>query len=595
MASFFLRSRPTANWSTGAKALGDKVISTSTTAFLGILFEVTTAGTSSGSEPSWNATIGSTTTDSGGVVWTTRGGAGIWQASKTYAVGDRVCRVSQTSYNSASSCVWKCTTGGTSAGSEPSWPTTITSGTTTQTDGGVTWTAIVCGTWDDANPFIAALLKDTANSTIKVAAGDKLYVSKTHAESTTPSNFTPMSIVFPGSSASPNLLICCDDTGQLSTPTAVATSGSIAVSAASAFSAMAFGGHAYVYGIAFANNCTSGGCHIQLPGNSGVASNLGLYFDHCSFTLANNTSSQFQVGGSNGTHVEIVFDNTTLIFGNSNQSLTVYSCQWLWKNTGSGAFGGSIPSSGVINTNSGSQTIGNVTFEGVDLTGVGANTLFSLQYYVGGVKFKLANCKLSASTTLIASVSDANLGFSVANIDIINCDSGATNYKVRRAAGAGSINDNTVNVRSGGASDGTTAIAWKLVSNSDAQFAFPLESFPLATWNDNSGSSKTATVEVLTDSVSALNNDDIWLEVEYLADSGDPLGGFANNAKSNILASNAAQTSSTATWTTTGITNVMKQKLQVSFTPQQKGPVTARVKLAKASATVYVDPVLSIA
>jgi hypothetical protein len=102
-------------------------------------------------------------------------------------------------------------------------------------------------------------------------------------------------------------------------------------------------------------------------------------------------------------------------------------------------------------------------------------------------------------------------------------------------------------------------------------------------------------VEILTDSVTALNNDDIWMELEYLPNSSDTQGSLVNDSKSNILAANAAQPTSTATWTTTGITNVMKQKLQITFTPGQKGAVRARVFLAKASTTVYVDPVVSIA
>src|SRR6266404_2999756 len=170
MANLFVRSRPTANSTTGVKTLGQKVISTSTTTGLGVCFEVTTGGTSSGSEPSWNLTVGGTTTDSGGVVWTTRGAAGIYIVSKTWALGDRVCKISQTSLSSASSVVWECTTAGAGGGTEPAWPTSITAGTTTQTDSSAVWTARACTTWDNANPFIKALLQDTSNSTVRTAA-----------------------------------------------------------------------------------------------------------------------------------------------------------------------------------------------------------------------------------------------------------------------------------------------------------------------------------------------------------------------------------------------------------------------------------------
>jgi hypothetical protein len=61
------------------------------------------------------------------------------------------------------------------------------------------------------------------------------------------------------------------------------------------------------------------------------------------------------------------------------------------------------------------------------------------------------------------------------------------------------------------------------------------------------------------------------------------------------LTTPAAQTASTATWTTTGLTTPNTQKLEVTFTPQKKGLVQARVVLAKASKTIYVDSKLTVA
>jgi hypothetical protein len=50
-------------------------------------------------------------------------------------------------------------------------------------------------------------------------------------------------------------------------------------------------------------------------------------------------------------------------------------------------------------------------------------------------------------------------------------------------------------------------------------------------------------------------------------------------------------TSSAASW---GGSPAHTQKLQVTFTPQMKGPVKARIFVAKPSITVYVDPLLTI-
>lgn len=58
----------------------------------------------------------------------------VRQNSTAYAAGDRVL------YPDKAGFVLVCTTAGTSAASAPSWPASITSGTTTLTDGTAVWT-----------------------------------------------------------------------------------------------------------------------------------------------------------------------------------------------------------------------------------------------------------------------------------------------------------------------------------------------------------------------------------------------------------------------------------------------------------------------
>jgi hypothetical protein len=62
-----------------------------------------------------------------------------------------------------------------------------------------------------------------------------------------------------------------------------------------------------------------------------------------------------------------------------------------------------------------------------------------------------------------------------------------------------------------------------------------------------------------------------------------------SDAKTNYLATAADQTDSSESWTTTGLTTPVKQKLAVTFTPQEKGVIMWRVVLSKPSVTVYVD------
>lgn len=152
----------------------------------------------------------------------------------------------------------------------------------------------------------------------------------------------------------------------------------------------------------------------------------------------------------------------------------------------------------------------------------------------------------------------------------------------------------TTLVRTGGASDGTTALSWKVVSDTTATFNRPFITQEIVQWNETTGSSVTATVEILHDSATNLTDAEVWVEVMYLGTSGVPLGEWISDRKADVLASAADQTTSGATWTTTGMSNPNKQKLSVTFTPQEKGFVHARVCIAKASKTLYVCPKLEL-
>jgi hypothetical protein len=113
-------------------------------------------------------------------------------------------------------------------------------------------------------------------------------------------------------------------------------------------------------------------------------------------------------------------------------------------------------------------------------------------------------------------------------------------------------------------------------------------------WNETTGSSITVTIETVTDNVT-LTDAEAWIEVEYLGTSGFPLGIWTSDRIANAtLGTPANQTSSSETWTTTGLATPVKQKLAVSFTPQEKGLIRARVAVAKASTTMYYDPLLTV-
>jgi len=172
-----------------------------------------------------------------------------------------------------------------------------------------------------------------------------------------------------------------------------------------------------------------------------------------------------------------------------------------------------------------------------------------------------------------------------------NCDNADTNYQMWIEDYTGSVKHETTLIKTSGASDGTTGISWKMATTANAEYPIlALKSPEFMVWNDTTGSSKTVTVDILHDSATNLTDAEVWLEVQYLGTSGYPDSTFISDAKADVLATAADQSTAGGTWTTTGMTNPNTQQLSVTFTPQEKGPFICRVLLAKASYTIYVDP-----
>ncbi|RUX95816.1 hypothetical protein [Mesorhizobium sp. M7D.F.Ca.US.004.01.2.1] len=173
-------------------------------------------------------------------------------------------------------------------------------------------------------------------------------------------------------------------------------------------------------------------------------------------------------------------------------------------------------------------------------------------------------------------------------IDAMRVGSTGVNYNQYRGRYTGSLVEETTIVHTGGASNGTTPISWKIVTTANATWHFPFEAPPIAIWNDTTGSAVTATVECRAAAIP--NDDELWLEVEYLGDASSPQASFVSDVKATLLTAAAAQASSSESWGG----STASFKLDVTFTPQQKGWVLARVKAGKASSTFYVDPKVTL-
>ena len=232
---------------------------------------------------------------------------------------------------------------------------------------------------------------------------------------------------------------------------------------------------------------------------------------------------------------------------------------------------------------------GRAFVSGVDLSGMAAGTNI-VQVASGGSanSFMLADCKMPASWTgnlLAGAVSGSGITPGI-RVALHNCDGVDTNYRIWEEDNYGSVKSETTIVRTGGATDGTTPLSWKLTSTALTQY--PIGIFytgERAQWNELIGSSKTLSLEIVHDSQGSgtagrFTDEEIWLEAMALSTSGFPLGTWVRDNKANYLATPTNQTDSGATWTTTGLTTPLKQVLSVTVTPQEKGHILYRVAFA---------------
>ena len=411
------------------------------------------------------------------------------------------------------------------------------------------------------------------------AAGDRILVNSAHAE-THAGNYT-----FPGTNASPNQILSVTPTGA--SGISALTKGA-AFNVSSGSTGLGWLGSFYAYGCVF-NISTSS----SVGGSFGAGSTAVATLEDCDFLMTSTGASgswnfgSTTIGGGGRT----VLVNPTFRIGNAGQRV-VYHSHVIIK-------GGQWSASGTLNpagvfapTTAGRGQL--LEVYGFDFSNLNA-AINLIGGFQGGSAAKFYGCKLPASWTG-APIASASV-LPGQRVEMYNCDSGDTNYRLWIRDYGGDITTETTYYRTGGASDGTTSYSFKMTTTANVAWpASSLYSQDLLIWNDTTGSSVTVTCEIEHAGVGGgtggrLTDREAWLEVVGLATSGVPLATVSDDACADVITTAADQADSSESWAGS-LGSAVKQKLAVTFTPQEKGWVLCRVHLAKPSVTMYFDPKL---
>jgi len=485
-----------------------------------------------------------------------------WAALTVYGAGSIVRQLAAPAVGSER--CFRTAAGGTSGATEPVW--VLTKGAAQPADGTVTdWVEV---TGNETYGWTAAHAR-LANALAWMAAGDTVWLSNNHAET----QATDLTLTSPGTAALPCMVLCVVDTAT--PPTTIATTATITTTSPGDMYIL---GIIYIYGVTFNAGTTGTSSPLYL----GSITPTYIVLDTCNLKIITTSTTShiyFGIVGASAVNDDclIILKNTNIQFAAIAQALYFRHGKIFWIG---GTITGSVFPSVLIKSNVSVAS----TFElnGCDLSPIGASALV-LGSTACASTVKIKNCKLGANAVVLSGTIPGQGGVEVL---LDNCHSGDLNYRFEHHKYQGSIiqADNCYL---------NAAFSMKMTPITGAAYISPLESPPIAQWNSVVGSAKIATVEIIHNEAAALDDDEIWMELEYLGTSGFPLASFVND-KMAWFGTPAAQTTSTASWTE-NLTGEIKQKLSVSFTPQEAGYIVAKVYLGKVTTNpVYVDPYITL-
>jgi len=434
---------------------------------------------------------------------------------------------------------------------------------------------------DDGSTWALAKAKISGATAID-AAGDTIWVSKLHSEST--SSTLTMSVA--GTAGSPVRILCCDDTGDPEPPTALSTGAVVATTMSNPI--LLTGGHCYVYGIEFSAGSSSNSVYLALQGNPSASQ--GQTYEKCKFKLgATSSSATIRVVSS----APYATSRTQWIdcdvqLAHASQRIITYGAAFEW--CGGALLMGTSPT--YLLSAGGSGYAAQVRMDGVDLSAADAAIDICNGQSSGAMDLLVRRCTLPTDWT--GNLFSGTVLAGVRGV-MLDCDEAGTgtNYRVWVEDFAGSIRDDTGIYLSDGDYDGTTRFSHRYITKATCnELSGRFCSHEFSVWNDVTTGTVDVSFEIVHDSATDLTTADVWPEVFVRDDASSTQGTWVRGGVADILTAGTNWPNSSETWTGTGgFTNPNKQTLSVTISPRVKGPLQCRIVCAIASKTFYAHPV----
>jgi hypothetical protein len=498
-----------------------------------------------------------------------------WAASTAYTVGQFIKPLTAPAVNLR--YVYRCTVAGTTAASEPSWASS-TGNNQTVVSGGATFTNV---SGQSAYGWSAAAGSLVAISNSRPAVGDRVFLSSDHSESHNIAyNFNGAAHAF-GSVQ----IISINRAGSIPPVTADLQSGAgVGYTQASGSGGLVLEAYCglFWHGVTFTVAGTGVGINLYFN----TSARRIQYLKNCAIVITTTIATARII--TNGI-AKVVLDNTTVQFGAVGQAIgpnalnQMFDLEWI--NTPSAIQGATVPTN-LFNVSGGCGMT--VTCRGVDLSAITTTLCTGPASASGPIKALFDSCKIAPGVVRLASLPAASSP-TADLVELVNCYDGTNVVNERYGYNGNTVFDRATYLDS---VDDIGGFSAKLTSSTRTDFQnFALGAFQFDVGNTVVGSSKTATIEVL--SAAALNDTDFRMVLQYMGTSGSPIASFGENL-SSVLMTGSALPSSSAAWNGTLPPTPNKQKLQVTFTPQRAGRVRGLVRLGKPSATVWVNPQVTI-